>query len=77
MTDNGRPALSARIGLSALIIKEKKKITDEELVEEIKESPYNESQDLKTQIERYKARYGHYPEAVCADKIYRTRENLR
>jgi hypothetical protein len=32
---------------------------------------------LKTQIEGYKARYGHYPEAVCADKIYRTRENLR
>lgn len=39
--------------------------------------PYNESQDLKGQIERYKDRYGHYPEVVCADKIYRTRENLR
>lgn len=39
--------------------------------------PYNESQDLKDQIEGYKARYGHYPEVVCADKIYRTRENLR
>jgi hypothetical protein len=39
--------------------------------------PYNESQDLKAQIEGYKARYGHYPEVVCADRIYRTRENLR
>ncbi len=35
--------------------------------------PYNESQDLKGQIEGYKARYGHYPEVVCADKIYHTR----
>jgi len=39
--------------------------------------PYNESQDLKDQIEGYKDRYGHYPEVVCADRIYRTRENLR
>ena len=39
--------------------------------------PYNESQDLKAQIEGYKARYGHYPLVVCGDKIYRTRENLR
>lgn len=38
---------------------------------------YNECQDLRAQIERYKDRYGHYPEVVCADKIYRTRENLR
>jgi len=39
--------------------------------------PYNESQDLQGQIEQYKTRYGHYPEVVCADKLYRTRENLR
>jgi hypothetical protein len=39
--------------------------------------PYNESQDLKGQIEGYHERYGYYPEVVCADKIYRTRENLR
>jgi len=39
--------------------------------------PYNESQDLKGQIESYRQRYGRYPEVVCADKIYRTRENLR
>jgi hypothetical protein len=39
--------------------------------------PYNECKDLKGQIEKYKQRYGSYPEAVCADKIYRTRENLQ
>jgi hypothetical protein len=39
--------------------------------------PYNESQDLKGQIAAYRERYGRYPEVVCADKIYRTRENLR
>ena len=38
---------------------------------------YNECKDLKGQIESYKQRYGRYPEAVCADKIYRTRENLQ
>ena len=39
--------------------------------------PYNECQDLKGQIESYQQRYGRYPEVVCADRIYRTRENLR
>ncbi|MEN6600543.1 MAG: transposase [Rectinema sp.] len=39
--------------------------------------PYNECQDLKGHIETYRQRYGRYPEVVCADKIYRTRENLR
>lgn len=38
---------------------------------------YNECKDLKGQIEIYKQRYGKYPEVVCADKIYRTRENLQ
>ena len=32
---------------------------------------------MKGQIETYRQRYGRYPEVVCADKIYRTRENLR
>lgn len=39
--------------------------------------PYNESTDLIPQVENYKKRYGAYPESVHADKIYRTRENLR
>ncbi len=36
---------------------------------------YNESAELKTQIELYKKRYGCYPESVHADKIYLTRDN--
>jgi len=38
---------------------------------------YNESQDLQGQIEAYGQRYRRYHEVMCADKIYRTRENLR
>lgn len=37
---------------------------------------YNESQNLTTMIKRYRARTGHYPERVLADKIYRNRANL-
>jgi transposase, IS5 family len=37
---------------------------------------YNESIDLKDQVEAFKARTGSYPESVHADKIYRNRENL-
>ena len=36
---------------------------------------YNESGDLKGQIENYRARFGHYPESVHADTIYRNRSN--
>jgi hypothetical protein len=36
---------------------------------------YNESTDLKAQIEAYQKHFGHYPEWVSADKIYGTREN--
>ena len=38
---------------------------------------FNESQDLKGQVKAYKRRFGVYPESVHADKIYRTRGNLR
>lgn len=34
-------------------------------------NPYHEQDS----VEAYKNRYGHYPEAVLADTIYRTREN--
>jgi len=37
---------------------------------------YNEVEDLKRIVEEYHARYGCYPEAVCADKIYRSRGSL-
>jgi len=46
-------------------------------VDRLSWDPYNESTDLQTQIEQYKERTGHYPESVHADKIYRTRENLK
>jgi len=38
---------------------------------------FNECLDLKDQVEAYKRRFGVYPESVHADRIYRTRDNLR
>ena len=36
---------------------------------------FNESGDLKAQIEAFKSYTGYYSESVHADRIYRTREN--
>lgn len=36
---------------------------------------FNESGDLKAQIEAYRTFTGYYPESVHVDKIYRTRDN--
>lgn len=36
---------------------------------------YHEASDLKVQVESYRERYGHYPELVCADQLYRTADN--
>jgi hypothetical protein len=36
---------------------------------------FNESGDLKAQVEAYYRFTGYYPESVHADRIYRTREN--
>ncbi len=38
---------------------------------------YNESFDLIEQVESYRRRFGHYPESVHADQIYRTRKNRK
>ena len=38
---------------------------------------YSEGVLLKDAVEQYAQRYGHYPEAVLADKLYRNRENLQ
>ena len=38
---------------------------------------FNESLDLKPQIKAYHKRFGCYPESVHADKIYRTRGNIK
>jgi hypothetical protein len=37
---------------------------------------FNEGIRLKDSVEQYKTRYGFYPKAVLADKIYRNRDNL-
>ena len=44
-------------------------------VERISWDNYNESGDLKMQVEKYKELTGYYPESVHVDRIYRTREN--
>jgi hypothetical protein len=36
---------------------------------------FNEGCNLPQQVERFKTRFGHYPESVHADQVYRTREN--
>lgn len=46
-------------------------------VDRISWDNYNESGDLKSQIESYRERFGFYPASVHADQIYRTRENRR
>lgn len=47
------------------------------MVERMSWNNYNEGGDLVRDIERYRKRYGSYPESVHADKIYRTRENRK
>lgn len=46
-------------------------------IDHIDWSNFIESTDLIDQINSYKKKFGFYPESVHADKIYRTRENLR
>jgi hypothetical protein len=46
-------------------------------VDRISWDAYNESTDLQRQVQSFKVRTGSYPESVHADKIYRTRQNLR
>ena len=46
-------------------------------VDKISWEAYNESGDLKEQINGYKRRFGCYPESVHADQIYRTADNRR
>lgn len=43
--------------------------------EKLEWDAYNESKTLIDSLKRYKVKNGFYPEAVLADKIYRTREN--
>ena len=45
-------------------------------VDKISWNAYNESSDLIPAIERYRKKYGCYPQAVMVDKIYRNRDNI-
>lgn len=45
-------------------------------VDNISWDAYNESSDLIPAIEKYRKKYGCYPEAVMVDKLYRTRDNI-
>ena len=45
-------------------------------IEKLSFDAYNESSVLKTAIENYRERMGHYPERVLVDQIYRNRENI-
>lgn len=46
------------------------------ILEKISFDSFNEAGLLKEQVERYRDRTGHYPEAVLADKLYRNRDNI-
>lgn len=46
-------------------------------VEDMRWDAFNESTTLKASVESYRKAYGHYPERILADTIFRTRENLR
>ncbi len=46
-------------------------------IEELRWDAYNESTTLRQSVEAYRKSYGHYPARVLADKIFRTRENLK
>ncbi|KJS11263.1 MAG: transposase, partial [Peptococcaceae bacterium BRH_c8a] len=46
-------------------------------VEKLSWDAFNEGNTLIASVECYNQRYGFYPEAVQADKIYRNKDNLR
>ena len=46
-------------------------------IEHLSWDAFNECTTLQASVEAYRKAYGHYPERVLADTIFRTRENLR
>lgn len=44
-------------------------------LDELSWEAFNEGTRLRNSIEKYKERFGHYPQAILADKIYCNREN--
>ena len=45
-------------------------------IEDMRWDAYNESTTFQDSVESYRKAYGHYPERVFADTIFRTRENM-
>ena len=45
-------------------------------LDELSWENFNEATHLQRQVERFRARFGQYPESVHADKVYRSRDNL-
>jgi hypothetical protein len=70
-----RGKASAAVEFGAKIIVSR--INGFHVLETISWDNVNEATVLQDQIERYRDRVGVYPEAVLADKLYRTREHLR
>lgn len=46
-------------------------------IEHLSWDAFNECHTLQDSVEAYRKAYGHYPERVLADTIYRTRDNLK
>ena len=46
-------------------------------IEDLRWDAFNESTTFQESVENYRKAYGHYPERVLADTIFRTRDNLR
>ena len=46
-------------------------------IESLRWDAFNECTTLQESVESYRKAYGHYPQRVLADTIFRTRENLR
>ena len=46
-------------------------------IDALRWNAFNEGSDLEGQVEAYKKRYGHYPEAVLGDPAYGTQANRR
>jgi len=45
-------------------------------LDELSWENFNEVTHLQGQVESFRERFGHYPESVHADKVYRSRDNL-
>ena len=70
-------ALEKMAGVGALSPRLQKKLATIRFLETMSWDAYHEGNGLQEALDRYRDEYRYYPEAVLADRIYRTRENLR